>query len=143
MRARVSLFVVATAVAVAVAGNGCNCGGPGDCPERNEFVVDGTAFCADDEDCVVDFGAVSPGLSSSKRVSFTSTCDAFFFEADIDDDPDETFSVGQSAFQLGSHFNEGFVFVEAQPTDAEHHEAVLSMQGDGVDGFVEIRLSVN
>ncbi len=144
MRPRVSLFCAVVAVGiVVVGGEGCDCGGAGDCPDNNEFVVDGSAFCVDDKDCAVDFGDVSAGLSSSKRVSFKGTCESFFFEARVDDDADDVFSVGQSAFQLGTQFNEGFVFIEAQPTDAEHHEGALSIEGDGVDGSVVIDLAVN
>lgn len=139
---RASVFGLSLAVVV-VTGSSCDCGGgAGDCPTKNEFVVDGAAFCTSDADCAVDFGDVTPGLSVSKRVSFTGTCESFFFDASVDDGAD-TFRIGQTGFQLGPRANEGFVFIEAQPQDGEPHDGRLSITGDGVDGNVAIDLAVN
>jgi hypothetical protein len=82
------------------------------------FVVDG-ATC-DVDDCVIDFGAVPPGLTETKRLSWSGACgDNILINGPVLNDGGTVFRLGESALFLGEQGDEGFVFVSAAPNFSE------------------------
>lgn len=113
---------VGSLIAIAAPTSAC---GPGPqafgCPDDEVRFLFDAEGCVDD--CVIDFGRLQPGLSSTKRVTWSGACvDSVTASATVDDAA--VFKVEPND-PLGSE--NFFVLLAAFPVDDQPREATLSI----------------